>query len=559
MVSQKKKDLLLLCTYLVGIVLLNFLSGFFFTRFDFTREKRYTLSPITTRQISRLDDQLEVTVYLEGNFPAGFKKLQAATRDLLNDYRSYSNGKLSIKFVDPLQGDQKQQEVFYDELLSKGIEPTQIGVQKDGGVSQILLYPAALLRYKGRELPVKLSPYTSGNITQTAINHAIENLEYAFTTGIRQVMADGKPLVAFSEGHGELSDLQLYDAMHSLQDGYEVRRVDLRQITFAGLDKMKVLVVPKPQNAFSEAEKFKINYFVRRGGRVFWAIDQVTAELDSLRGKGQELVYAKELNLDDLLFKYGVRVNKELVADMVCGQIPVTVGMSNGQPQMELMPWLYYPILVPSSTHPMVRNLDGIRTEFAATIDTLAIAGINKEIVLSSSAFSRVLRAPAVISLAMIRQEADPSAFRNVPLPMGVLLEGIFPSLFLNRPVPAGISGLPSGPERVRPGKMLVVADGDVLKNQVSATDGSPFPLGYDRYQQKQYGNRNFLLNAIDYLSDDSGVLSLRTKEIQVRLLDRPRIRSEKLFWQVLNIGLPLVVLVIAGIFQHYFRKRKYG
>ncbi|MXV13697.1 gliding motility-associated ABC transporter substrate-binding protein GldG [Hufsiella ginkgonis] len=559
MVSRKKKDLVQLAWVLAGIILFNLVSAYYFTRFDFTTEKRYTLSGITERTLSGLKENMEITVYLEGDFPAGFKRLNRATRDMLTDLRAYSGGKLRFSFANPLKGSKEQQESLYNSLAEKDIFPTQVGVPTEGGVSQILVYPAAVITYQGRQVPVRLLPYKSGAIDQQVLNGAVENLEYVFTSAIQKVLNDGKPRIGFTEGHGELADIQLNDAMNSLRDGYEVGRVDLGVITFAGLDKMKMLVIPKPETPFTEAEKFKIDYFVMHGGSVLWTIDEVSAEMDSLHGKGSQLAFNKDLNLDDLLFNYGVRINHELIADMNCAQIPVKIGGADGQPQIVLRPWLFYPLLTPQVKHPLVRNLDPVRSEFISTVDTIAIPNVKKTVVLSSSAFSRILNTPGMISLSMIGQEADPAAFRNIPLPAAVLLEGTFPSAFNGRPLPKGVTGTASLPAKSRFTRMIVAGDGDLLKNQVNASDGSPFPLGYDRYSRQQYGNKNFLLNCADYLTDDSGIISLRNKDITVRLLDRPRIREEKLFWQVLNIGLPLVLITICGIFQHYYRKRKYA
>jgi ABC-2 type transport system permease protein len=296
-----------------------------------------------------------------------------------------------------------------------------------------------------------------------------------------------------------------------------------------------------------------------RGGRVIWAIDQVNAELDSLRGKGDQLAFAKKLNLDDILFKYGVRINYDLVADINCLQIPISVGSVGGQSQIQLLPWLFYPLLDPASSHPMIKNLEAVKSEFASSIDIIDVKNVTKQVILATSPFSRSVEVPTMLSLSMVQKEPDPKSFENKPKPVAVLLEGEFESDFRNRPVPAGITEKVVIPDRSKITKMLVIADGDILKNQVNSADGSPFPLGYDRYTQQQFGNLNFLLNAADYLTDDSNIIELRNKEIKIRLLDRARIRDEKTFWQVINIALPLILLVIFGIFQHYYRQRKYG
>lgn len=558
MVNRRKYDLTYLAFFLLALLVLNVISSFFFTRIDFTKEKRYTLSPITKNILNDLKDPVQITVYLEGDFPAGFKRLRNSTRDLLTDLQAYSNNHLQFEFVNPSAGSSNP-EAAYQELIARGIEPTNLSVKTEEGMSQKTIFPAALIMYRGQQMPVSLLQNRAGATPEEVLNNSIQNLEYAFAGAIKKLSSGGKPRIGFTEGHGELSDLQLNDAMKSLSAGYETGRVDLSAIPLAGLDKIKLLVIPKPNTAFSEAEKYKIDYLVMHGGRVLWAIDQVNAELDSLKGAGSQLTFPKKLNLDDILFKYGVRINYNLIADMNCAQLPINVGNVGGQGQIQLLPWLFYPVFVPVSTHPLVKNLDGIRSEFASTIDTIAIKNVKKTVILSTSPFNRQLETPTMLSLQMVEQEPDPRAFQSAPKPVSVLLEGAFSSDFNNRPVPVGVGQAAALPAQSRATKMLVIADGDVLKNQVSSTDGSPFPLGYDRFTRQQYGNKNFLLNAVDYLTDDSGIIELRNKEVKLRLLDRARIREEKSFWQILNIGLPLVILVIFGVAQHYYRRQKYA
>lgn len=559
MVNRRKKDLTYLIAFIAVVLVINILSSFFFTRFDFTKEKRYTLSRITKEMLGNLKGNMQISVYLEGDFPPGFKRLRNATKDLLIDLRAYSGANLHYDFINPLSGNQQEQENLYNYLYERGIEPTQLGVPREGGISQILVYPAALITYNGKQIPVRLLPYKSGGMDQEVLNNSLQNLEYAFASAIKKAMAEGAPRIGFTEGHNELTDLQLIDAMGSLRDGYDAGRVDLKQITFAGLDKLKLLIIPKPDRPFTEAEKYKIDYFVMHGGRMLWTIDNVSAELDSLRGRGEQLTFPKNLNLDDILFKYGVRINPNIIADLNAAKIPVNVGNIAGQGQIELLPWIFYPVLIPLSQHPVVKNLDGIRSEFPSSIDTIAVKGINKQVILASSGLNRAFNTPFPISLQMVEQQPNPSAFESAPKPIAVLLEGSFPSDFKGRPVPEGITEAVRIPEKSKPTKMIVVADGDILKNQVSEKDGSPFPLGYDRYTQQQYGNKNFLLNIADYLTDDSGIIQLRTKEIRIRLLDKARIGEEKTFWQILNIGLPVLLIILFGIFQHYYRKRKYA
>jgi ABC-2 type transport system permease protein len=558
---QKTADRKGLISGLVFIIAVAIISSITFTRFDFTKERRFTISKISRGILDSLPKDVKVTVYLEGNnFPAAFKRLKSGTKDMLNDLEAYSHGKLHFDFVDPLKGQSNdQQQQTLQAMSDKGIEPTNLSEKTDNGVIQKLIIPYAVVSSGDKEIPVKLLLNRIGLSPEEQLNNSIQNLEYAFSSAIKKVTTGGKPEIGFTEGHNELTDVQLNDAMKSLSEGFLVGRVDLKTIPFAALQKIKLLVIPKPDKPFTELEKFKLDQYVMRGGRVLWAIDQVSAELDSLRGHGgEQLAFNKQLNLDDQLFVYGVRLNYDLIADISCSQIPVATGNVGGQAQIQNVPWLFYPLIMPLSKHPVVKNLDAIRTEFISTIDTIGVKGVSKTILLASSPYNRKFTTPYLLSLQMLEQEPQPKDFQSAPKPVAVLLEGKFKSDFLNRPTPEGMTDKIESVPESKPTKMIVISDGDVFKNQVG-TDGSPFPLGYDHYTQQSFGNKNLLLNIADYMTDDSGLIGLRTKEIQLRLLDRARIRSEKLYWQVINNVIPLSFVLIFAIFQHYIRRRKYA
>ncbi len=556
--SVKDKTLLTILSVLVVLVIL---SGLSFTRFDFTKEKRFTISKVSRNIMDSLKAPVRVTVYLQGdNFPGGMKRLQRATRDMLSDLQAYSHHKLEFVFVDPLKGiSEDVQQQTLQSLTDKGIEPNNLSVKTDDGVIQKLIIPGALVVSGDKQIGVNLLQTRIGLSDDEVLNNSVQNLEYALSSAIKKVTTGGKQRVGFTEGHGELSDLQLNDAMKSLSDGYLVGRLNLSNIPFDSLLKIKLLIIPKPDKKFSEAEKFKVDQYIMRGGRVLWAIDQVNAELDSLRKhEGEEMSFPKTLDLDDQLFTYGIRINYNLIADMSAAQIPISTGSVGGQAQIQMVPWLYYPVFIPESKHPIVKNLDAIRGEFVSTIDTLKLKNVNATVLLTSSPFNKKITAPHIISLQAIEQEPNPKDFQSIPKIVAVLLEGKFISDFRNRPLPEGLNEKVEILPQSKPTKMVVISDGDVLKNQVGA-DGSPYPLGYDHYMKQNFGNKNFLLNIADYLTDDSGLIALRTKEIQIRLLDRARIRGEKLNSQLLNTIAPLALLVIFAIFQHYIRRRKYA
>ncbi|RYU90000.1 gliding motility-associated ABC transporter substrate-binding protein GldG [Mucilaginibacter terrigena] len=542
---------------------LSIISGKLFTRFDFTKEKRFTISPVSRAVMEGLPQTVNVIVYLQGNdFPGGMKRLQTSVKDMLTDLQAYSHSKLQYEFTDPLKGlSNEQQKQAYDDLEAKGIEAQNLSVKTDDGVSQKVIFPFALVTYGDKSIPVKLLQSQSNmNLSpDEVLNNSIQNLEYAFTSAIKKITTGGKQRVGFTEGHNELTDLQLTDAMRSLADGYLVGRVNLTSIPFDSLTKVSLLVIPKPDKAFTELEKFKLDQYIMRGGRVLWAIDQVSAELDSLRGRGgEQLAFNKQLNLDDQLFEYGIRINYDLIADMNCSAIPVTTGNAGGQPQIQLLQWLYYPVYLPFAKHPIVKNLDGITSQFASTIDLLDTKNVEKTILLTTSPYNKKISTPHMLSLQALQDEPNPKDFQSAPKITGVLLEGTFKSDFRNRPVPEGLNEKISPLSQSKPTKMIVLSDGDILRNQVG-TDGSPYPLGYDRYTRQTYGNKNLLLNMADYMTDDSGLISLRSKEIQIRLLNRARIREEKVFWQLVNNIVPIGIVLIFAIFQHYIRKRKYA
>jgi len=569
LIRQRKKSLrgndARFCAYVLGALLVvGILSSITFTRIDFTKEKRFTLSKISRHIMDTLKGPVRVVVYFKGdNFSASMKRLQRGTRDMLSDLQAYSHGNLQFEFVDPLSYIQAlsdtDQKAAYDSLERKGIIGQSKTIKTDNGVTQMLIFPEALVSYDGHFIAVNLLQSRVGLSEEEVYNNSIQNLEYAFSSAIKKITSGGKPIIAFAEGDHELSDLQLNDAMKSLSDGYQIGRINLKSIPFNFLAKIKLLVIDKPDAAFTELEKFKIDQYIMRGGQVLWAIDQVNADLDSLRGHSEEeMSFPKQLNLDDQLFTYGVRINYDLVADTHCAQIPITTGDAGGQPQIQMVPWPYYPLFIPSSKNPIVKNLDAIKGEFTNSIDTLGIKNVKKTVLLSSSSNNKKLSAPHIISLQAIEQEPTGKEFNNPPQTVAVLLEGKFISDFLNRPAPDSLKGKVQTLPQSLPTKMIVISDGDIFKNDIGA-DGSPFPLGYDHYMNQQFGNKNLLLNIADYMTDDSGLITLRTKEVKIRLLDTTRIRAEKLYWQLLNNILPLALLLTFAIFQHYIRKRKYA
>ena len=551
-----------LAIVITALIVLNVVGQYAFKRFDFTADKRFTLSEKTKSLLAKNEKPVSITVFLNGELPPAFKRLQGAVNDILSDYKAYSKVELKVVFVDPLAGlSQADQDTVVNNLYEQGIEATNLSVKTDAGLTQKLVFPMAMIESDGKQLPVKLFQNldTRGGYEDN-INRAIENLEYIFTSSLKKVITGSNPRIGFSESNGELSDLQLGDAIHTLSNSYLVGRVDLNSIDKAGLDKLKMLVIAKPTKPFTEAEKYKINYFVMNGGRVLWTIDQVHAELDSLRGRSGQMAVNNGLNLDDMLFMYGARINYNIIADPAnSAEIPVSTGVVGGQNQMQLVPWIYYPILLPDTVASVVKKLDGIKSEFPSTVDTIGAKGVKKSYILTTSAFNKVFNVPKLFSLQMVGEQLDTRSFQSHPQHVGLLLEGNFPSVFAGRPLPATIEQPYSMENTSKPAKMIVIGDGDIFKNQVSEQNGTPFPLGFDRYSQRTFGNKALLLNIVDYFTDEDNLIALRNKEVKIRLLDKAKIKLEKTKWQLINVAAPILLLIFFAIFQHYYRKYKYA
>lgn len=544
--------------FIAALILLNIAAQYAWLRIDLTKEKRYTLSEQTKAVLKQARKPVTITVFLDGQMPAAFKRLKNATSDLLADYRRYANVPVNLIYIDPLKGlSAEAQDKAINDLAEIGIKPVAINLKSDAGITQKIIFPMALIEMDGQPMPVNLLQKSGGPAAnyEENITYSIQNLEYAFTAALHHLQRGQVPRIGFTEGHGEPSNLQFYDAISSLSSRFYVGRVDLNLIRKTGLDSLQVLVIADPKTAFTEAEKYKINYFVMKGGKVIWLIDQVQAALSDLQDGQPRLSVNSQLNIDDMLFEYGARVNYNLVADANSALIPVSGGAPG---QIELFPWLYFPVFMPDSSVQMVKNIDGIRTEFASTVDTIAVKNVEKKVVLRTSDYYKVYQSPKLLSLQLLQEQPDAKTWHQLPAITGVLLEGRFKSVFQNRPVPEGVTEPYPALANSVPTKMLVIGDGNVFSNQVSATDQSPFPLGFDRYSQLNYGNKALLLNVADYFTDDRPLIALRNKEIKERLLDKMKLKNEKTKWQLVNSLFPLFLLILLAIFQHYYRKYKY-
>lgn len=555
---KKRRDIIQLFLSIAIILLLNFIGSFFFSRFDLTAEKRYTLSPATKEMLGKLEDIIYFKIYLEGDLPAGFDRLKTSTKEILDEFRVYANGNIEYQFINPLEShEKKKQDDVIRQLMQKGLVPTDIEVNEEGGgMSQKTLFPGALATYRTREFPVQLFREQVGIPSDMQLNNSVQALEYELSTTIRKLTMIIKSKVAFTEGHGELDSVDVADIAHALGDYYSISRIpiDGKLVHVEDINKQKAIIIANPDSVFNEQSKFIIDQFIMQGGKVLWLVDGVFASMDSLTHAQETFAFRFPLNLDNQLFKYGVRINSNLIMDMRSGVVPVPVNK-----RYRLMPWYYFPLLAQSNNHPIVNNINLVKTEFASTIDTVSTTGIRKIPLLSTSRYTNVQNAPARIDLATMFREPDVRMFNQAYKPVAVLLEGNFESLYKNHPLP-GLDSIPQIKfrENSPATKMIVVADGDVIKNAVQHTTNRAYPLGYDIYSQQTYGNKNFILNAVNYLCDDSGLLQVRSRELKMRMMDRKKVADEKIKWQAMNTALPILIVIVYGIILALIRKRKY-
>lgn len=566
------QDLLQLLIIVGIVIVVNVLSGFYFTRFDLTSEKRYTLSDTSLELLEELDDVIYLKVYLEGELPAGFRRLRDRTREMLDEFRAYSGQNIEYEFVNPAdQPDEKSRNDLYRQLSKKGLMPTNIQIKTDDGAEQKLIFPGAIMTHRGEETPLQLLRSQMGAAPEQMLNNSIENLEYEITNGIRKLISQRSERIGFIEGHGELSQREVADMAKSLSEYYTLERVEIggklnslvtRTEGDSGVlvfPKYKAIVIAKPDKEFSDEDKFMIDQYIMHGGRVLWMVEPVFCDMDSLRYAPSTLAIPIPLNLEDMLFKYGVRVNTDLLQDARCASIPGPAGYVGNQLQWALQPWIFFPVVIPNIEHPIVRNLNGIKLEFTSSIDTVLAPGIQKTVLLTTSDKSRALRTPAQVTLDVMAQEPRPEQFNRSRIPVAVLLEGEFTSAFKNR-----LTTTIKSDEQIkyrengRKSKMIVISDGDVMRNHINA-DGTYLPAGFDRYTQQMFGNKEFLLNALNYLCDDEQLTAIRSRSLDIRLLDRKKADAERLKWQLINLGVPIALVLLFGILQAYLRKKRYA
>ena len=549
MTASKKNNLKSVLIILAVVLLLNAIGSSFFHRFDLTQDKRYTLSPTSLNIIKQVQNPLYIKVYMQGDLPAEFKRLQLETKQLLEEFQAY-NSNIVFEFVDPLENEDASMDNI-KELYRKGLTPINITVDDKGKQSQAMVFPWAIAIYDNKEVNIPLLKNIMGASTTQKVIGSVQHLEYSIAEGLNKITKAKQKKIAVIKGNGELQDILMAKFLLQVRESYHIGPFTLDSVakspvaSLKALEKYDLAVIAKPTETFSDAEKQVLDQFIINGGKTLWLIDQVTAEMDSLYdSSGTTLAYPKDLNLNDMFFKYGIRINPDLVKDEQGSPIKLATGEQGSATQFQEFNWKFAPQVYPNSLHPIVKNLGGIKFDFANSIDTLK-NGIKKTILLQSSQYSKKIGTPSEISLNSVVEETSPRDYANKgKIPLAVLLEGSFHSMFENRVLPFEQKTFQAtGKEN----KMIVISDGDLIKNQLDK-NFQPVELGYDQRSGNLYDNKDFLINCVNYLLDDTGLINIRSKDLDLPLLDKEKVYENYTRTQLITIGLPIVILLLFGV-----------
>ncbi len=548
---------------IVGILIFtNVISSYIHTFLDLSEEKRFTLTPATKNIVSKIPDVIFVRVLLDGEFPAGFKRLQQSTREILNQFSSES-GYIEYQFEDPNKGSIEEINTRRQELTKDGLIPTNLMVRTGSENKEQIIFPYAIVNYGERKIAVNLLESSAELSQEENLGNSISLLEYKLANAIQKLLYNEKKNILLSTGHGELSSDQTQSIVSLLSPFYNIGRVNLDSALILKKE-VDLLIIPKPIIPFSEKNKFTIDQYIMHGGKVIFLIDRIAMSLDSMSTRKEYIPEPLELNLEDLLFKYGFRIESGFVLDLECSRIPQVIGQQGGKPQIELFPWYYHPLLASYSNHPIVSNIDRVSSEFPSFIDTIKSKNqLKRTVLLQSSQYSRYQLTPMKIGFDILHYKPDPTKFNKPGLPIAVLAEGEFSSLYENRVEESMLEGLKSinldFQSKSPSTSLLVIADGDIIKNLFDKESGKFAPLGYNKYEKRVFnGNKDFLMNSIEYMCSKENVLSARSKEFKLRMLDKIKAENEKSFWQFLNIGIPVIVLAMFGFINQRVRQRKY-
>ena len=545
---------------LIAVLVIVSISLFYHFRIDLTSDKHYSISNQTKNLMEKLDADLKVIVYLDGDLNPGFQRLKKSTGELLDELSVYTEKSIGISYQNPsIAESQEQRERKYAELEAAGFTATAVYEHdKEGKAIQKIIFPWIEISYKGKKVPVCLLKNIRGNSGEENLNISIENLEFEITDGIRRVVNTQISKIAFMEGHGELSEPETYDISKSLSRYFQIDRGVLGT-NAAVLDNYNVIIIAKPTKPFSESDKFIIDQYIMRGGRVLWLLDGVRVSKENLSVSGLSPAMELDVNLSDQLFRYGVRINPVLLQDVQCSSVPVNIAPSGTTPQFEPSPWYFAPLLLASPEHPVTRNITEVRSEFCSGID---IVDDNKQakyqLLLATSDNTHIMGTPTTIDISQKLKPTDKTYFNVGYVPVSVAMEGIFESVFANRMIPKGLSNVLAVRKQSFKTRQIVVANGNIIRNEIALKDSATIPLGFDRYMNQQFGNKDFIQNAVLYLADDDGWMQLRNREMKLRLLNKQLISENRLTWQLMNVLLPIALLLIFGVGYQIIRKRKY-
>ena len=559
MKEKKSKALKQLGIVFLAIIVINLISNFFFKRFDLTQDKRYTLSETTLNIIESVDSPLYIEVYLEGNFPPEFKRLQNETKQLLEEFTAY-NSNIIFNFKNPIEKEETRVEKM-KEFYAKGMQPLSITVEDKGKQSQEVVFPWAQATYGDKFTKVALLKNLMGASTEQKVISSVQHLEFVFAEAINKISKEKQKKIAVIKGNGELIEPFMADFLRTVKESYYIGPFTLDSVakqpiqTLEALKKYDLAVIAKPTEAFTEEEKQVLDQFIMSGGKTLWLVDIVSADMDSLYNEtGTILAAQRELNLTDMFFKYGIRINPLLVKDEYATPIKLASGNQGSETQMQEYSWKFSPFVYPTSTNPIVKNMEGIKFEFASPIEILK-NDIKKTVLLSSSEYSKTIGTPSPISLDMVTEETTPDEYEGKGLlPVAVLMEGKFKSMYQNRVLPFKDNSFQANG---KDNKMIVISDGDVIKNQLNK--GVPLELGFDKWTNQLYGNKEFLMNCVNYLLDDNGLINIRSKDVDLPLLNKEEVYKNYTMAQMVTVGLPIVILAIFGFLFTFLRKRKYS
>ena len=560
MIPIQKSNLKSLLITVAVLLIVNGIGTQFFHRFDLTKDKRYTLSETSLTIIQQVKEPLSIKIYMQGELPAEFKRLQQETQQLLEEFQAY-NKNIVFEFVNPLENEDSSMDNI-KELYRKGLTPVNITVDDKGKQSQAMVFPWAIAVYNNKEVNIPLLKNKMGATTTEKVIGSVQHLEYSIADALQKITTIKQKKIAVIKGNGELQDILMAKFLLQIRESYHIGPFTLDSVakspiqSLEALEKYDLAVIAKPTETFSDAEKQVLDQYIINGGKTLWLVDQVAVEMDSLyNSAGATLAYPRDLNLNDMFFKYGFRINPDIVKDEQGSPIKLATGEQGSATQYQDFNWKFAPLVYPESTHPIVKNLGGIKFDFANPIDTLK-NGIKKTVLLKSSQYSKKIGTPVEVNLEIVAEETSPNHYiKTGNIPLGILLEGQFHSVFENRVLPFD---QPTFKKEGKASKMIVISDGDLIKNQLDK-NFQPVELGFDQRSGNLYDNKDFMLNCVNYLLDDTGLINIRSKDLDLPLLDKEKVYEKYTQTQIITIGLPILILALFGLLFTFIRKRKYS